>query len=1408
MSMATANVIRQRITLDGAKEVEDALKSIGAVGEAAWRKLQAAMGGSGGPTVPPIVNSLKDIQKEFQAAGKAFEEVGTKMRNVGAGFSLFLSAPLTLAGKDVIKTAADFESAMTTLQIATQSTGQEFDALREKARQIGKDTMFDPSQAAQAMTELAKTGVSTKDILNGAADAVVKLATANEADLAPSAKMLSDVMQQFKIKVGDIPAAVDKISGAINLSKLDFNDYQLAVSQAGQVVGSTGGNFDDFNAALTATSSAFASGSDAGTSFKTFMQNLIPQTDKASAQMLKFGLATQDSSGKIKSAFFTSSGQFKGFAAAADLLKSKLGGLSDAAKTEVFHDLFGTDSSRTALKLMDVGSKGLREITDQIKKYDASLAVTQRMKTFNGQLEQLNGSFQELKIAIGDSGVLEAATKFVKVLADLVEEASKANPVFLKWGFILGGLAAAIGPVVGAIGLMLIGWGKVASTTGSLVGAFANVIAKGGALGSMFRGLAGATKLLGNPWIELGILLISNWKHILDAAKQFYEGIFGDPTKVTSKWIKDWSLAINDLVSAIKKALSGDFTGAFNSLKKAGQDALNGLKEFFSGSFGSIAQKGIAAFAALRIAGVAMSKTIKAQWTKDLLTGSLFGGVGKEATALRAGPLRLLLGWPALFAIALDQIVTHWPEITKAATEAKNAIAARWPEIKDAFFKAMQGDWAGAWVEFSAAAKGAQDELSKDENWKTFFTQLHDYIESTKTDWTNLQTFFASNKLDLAKNSQRELAALADAFSQVIDAMKHDWLELLTFFQKIGSGDFKGAWDMFTQPPKDAAKTLKGVYDQIVADLQAQNARVAQVNKDAEGTIGIGAIDAIKKAAQDGTKEAVADVNKMSDDVREAILRRAGDHVQFPWAEDAMGEMQKVVDAVKAKTAEVQNATKSITVNGKDFAIPLTEAEKAARIYGDALTQAAGAANTLAAATKTITVNGQSFQVPVNGADQLNQAAQGTAKSLDAVSQKAKEITVNGQKFTVPLEQGLDNVSTKSGQAKDALDKNLGTAPAQASQKGADASQGIFDTLWKELGIGSAQASEKVDGELKDIGKDASVSPLAAKMREAFGQIKSDATETAKFVADAFANMNAGGAAAAPAAAPANGAPAASGGDGSAAAPAPSGGFQGIVKAGTDAFETLRRLASEAVKALSDTFSADTTWQPLKDKVTEAATKIKEALGGLTVDWSGLLNGLQDVINQIIQLIKSIGTEADGAASTVEASSNRMVTALNQVAQAAKDAASAVAAVGDGSGNSGSDQAPQVGQDSPGFATGGYISGPGTGTSDSIRAWLSNGEYVIRANAVQKYGKGLLDALNVGRLKLPAFANGGLVSAPSVQARVACVLRWRTRVGAVVHDGEHDAGSGLHAQNGGCLGRRRLSGLVPANIHVNGHTCQ
>jgi len=70
----------------------------------------------------------------------------------------------------------------------------------------------------------------------------------------------------------------------------------------------------------------------------------------------------------------------------------------------------------------------------------------------------------------------------------------------------------------------------------------------------------------------------------------------------------------------------------------------------------------------------------------------------------------------------------------------------------------------------------------------------------------------------------------------------------------------------------------------------------------------------------------------------------------------------------------------------------------------------------------------------------------------------------------------------------------------------------------------------------------------------------------------------------------------------------------------------------------------------------------------------------------------------------------------------------------------------------PTFAEGGQVTGAGTGTSDSIPAMLSNGEFVMTAAAVRQYGTNFMDMINTMSAPRPAFAAGGIVSAPSFRS--------------------------------------------------------
>lgn len=139
------------------------------------------------------------------------------------------------------------------------------------------------------------------------------------------------------------------------------------------------------------------------------------------------------------------------------------------------------------------------------------------------------------------------------------------------------------------------------------------------------------------------------------------------------------------------------------------------------------------------------------------------------------------------------------------------------------------------------------------------------------------------------------------------------------------------------------------------------------------------------------------------------------------------------------------------------------------------------------------------------------------------------------------------------------------------------------------------------------------------------------------------------------------------------------------------------------------------------------------------------ISKIQQTSNQLAKDFSSAITDwITGAKSFGDAMKNILQQLIAQLIQAAIYATIVAACTGGGGGFA----ARWKGAFGKGFATGGSVDGPGTGTSDSIPAMLSNGEYVLNAQAVDRLGVPFLNGLNTGRLR--GFASGGLVGSGGV----------------------------------------------------------
>ncbi|WP_172123234.1 phage tail tape measure protein [Devosia sp. 919] len=351
-----------------------------------------------------------------------------------AGYALYrgMSAPITAA--------ADFEASMNRVEAALSPTNAEFAALGKLAKDMGRTTQYSVNESALAIEMLAKNGLGAADILGGALKVSMDVAASSGADLSTAADITTDIMANFKLRADQLSEAANGIAGVLIQSKFGIDDYRLALAQAGGVAGGFGVTLDDFNTSIAATSSYFASGSDAGTSFKTFLQRLVPASKPAARAMRKMGLE-----------FFDANGNMKSMAEISQELKDGLEGLSDEAKNEYLQDIFGTDAIRTAIALAEVGSKEFEDLQAIIRNTSAQEQAAARMKGFWGTVERLKSSLDLLATVVGEA-LLPAMTRITDALIPIVDRMiafAEANPILTA--ALVGITAAVIGLRVAAI---------------------------------------------------------------------------------------------------------------------------------------------------------------------------------------------------------------------------------------------------------------------------------------------------------------------------------------------------------------------------------------------------------------------------------------------------------------------------------------------------------------------------------------------------------------------------------------------------------------------------------------------------------------------------------------------------------------------------------------------------------------------------------------------------------------------------------------------------------------------------------------------------------------------------------------------------------------------------------------------
>jgi TP901 family phage tail tape measure protein len=402
--------------------------------------------------VNDYVAKMRVAQKATTDFGRAAGQSASKNRadwdKLGKGMMVAggaIGAGLGLA----VKAAADFDKQLSAVRSVSNASAADMDRLRTAALKAGADTSFSAKQAAEAETELAKVGISTADILGGALNGSLSLAAAGQIDLGRAATISGQAMKIFGLAGSDVGHIADVLASGANKSAADVDQLSQAMSQGGLVAAQTGLSLEDTVGALSAFADNALIGSDAGTSLKTMLQRLNPQSDAAASLMDQLGLRAYDAQGN-----------FVGLEKYAGQLQRGMSGLSTEQRNAAMSTIFGSDAVRASNILFKLGSAGVHEYTTAVNDQGAAARTAAvQMDNLSGDFEQLRGSIETALIKSGSAGngalrtLTQTATRAVNAfgkLPDGVQSAGFALAAVGSAALLAGGAVVTLVPKIAA----------------------------------------------------------------------------------------------------------------------------------------------------------------------------------------------------------------------------------------------------------------------------------------------------------------------------------------------------------------------------------------------------------------------------------------------------------------------------------------------------------------------------------------------------------------------------------------------------------------------------------------------------------------------------------------------------------------------------------------------------------------------------------------------------------------------------------------------------------------------------------------------------------------------------------------------------------------------------------------------
>lgn len=509
--------------------------------------------------------------EKIAAAGDKFEKAGDSITNAGKQISV-ASAAVTGLGVAAVKTAADFDSAMANVAAISGATGDDLQALRDKAREMGEKTKFSASEAADAMSYMAMAGWKTGDMLSGI-EGIMNLAAASGEDLATTSDIVTDALTAFGLTAEDSAHFADILAAASSNANTNVSMMGETFKYCAPVAGALGYSAEDVAEAIGLMGNAGIKSTQAGTALRTMMTKLQGELKLSGEALGEVTIQTANADGSMR--------ELSDILADCRTAFSKMSESEAAAAAET---LVGKNAMSGFLALMNSAPGDIDKLRNAIDNCDGSAenmaAIMQ--DNLNGQLTILKSQLEELAISFGEM-LMPVIRKVVTAVQGFVDKLNNMDEAQRKTIITIGLVIAALGP-------FLVILGTVISTVGKSMKAYASA-AKG--IKKLMVAVKSGTGIFGKLGTALGgisapvlaivaviAVLVAAFTHLWKTNDGFRENIIATWTQI-KETVSNFCQGIVDRLNS----LGFEFSSITEVLKAVWDGFCNLLGPVFEGAF-------------------------------------------------------------------------------------------------------------------------------------------------------------------------------------------------------------------------------------------------------------------------------------------------------------------------------------------------------------------------------------------------------------------------------------------------------------------------------------------------------------------------------------------------------------------------------------------------------------------------------------------------------------------------------------------------------------------------------------------------------------------------------------------------------------------------------------------------------